>query len=713
MTIQYREVLNPAQYEAVMHGEGPALIIAGAGSGKTRTLVYRVARLVDSGVHPASILLLTFTRRASEEMLNRAAELLDSRCGLVRGGTFHSTANKVLRTFGPEIGIPQDFTILDRSDSEDIISWLRKELELHRRELHFPTKSTLMDLFSAEVNLSRPLDEIVTRRAKHFDRFMEDIMRVRDRYTEFKRQDHLLDYDDLLVFFRTLLQEAEWVRQAVNQRHSHILVDEFQDTNPIQNDLVTLLAGPEKNLVVVGDDCQSIYSFRGARFKNIIEFPLRFPEARIIKLEENYRSTQPVLDAANRIMSEAREKYTKCLFTRRGQGPSPTIWCADSEHQQTLLVAREISDLLEQGYLPEEIAVLFRGSQHSYDLEVELANRELPFVKYGGLKFLEAAHIKDVMAHLRVLANPRDFYSWQRVLMLLEGVGPKRAQKIIGHLKQEQRNHEGLSDFPKADSISGLKDLSKLFEDLSNIRGNPRMQLESTFEYYRPILQDKYDDHHKRVGHLEALLNVAARFSNLREFLSEVTLEPPRTDAPKNRISDSLTLSTVHSAKGLEWRAVFVIWVAEGWFPHARVMEDSEEMEEERRLLYVAVTRAKDRLYLTYPRFAYRPGEGLITVEPSRFLHPLRPCAATQSAPPADKPAAPASVDLERLRGNAVSRKSNGPLRGLRTGRKVRHPSLGSGVVIGMQGEGRVMIQFENTGLTTLELDYAPIELLD
>ncbi len=712
MSIPYDEVLNPAQYEAVMHGGGPALVIAGAGSGKTRTLVYRVARLVDSGVHPASILLLTFTRRASEEMLNRAAELLDSRCGLVQGGTFHSTANRVLRTFGPEIGIPQDFTILDRSDSEEIISWLRKEMELHRRELHFPTKGTLMDLFSAEVNLAEPLEEIAARQGRRLERFMDDILRLRDRYAEYKRLDNLLDYDDLLVFFRKLLQESEWVQRAVNQRHSYVLVDEFQDTNPIQNDLVALLAGPDKNLVVVGDDCQSIYSFRGARFKNIIEFPHRFPETRIIKLEENYRSTQAVLDAANLIMSEARERYTKCLFTRRGQGPSPAIRCTESEHQQTLFVVREISELLEQGYRPDDIAVLFRGSQHSYDLEVELAKREIPFVKYGGLKFLEAAHIKDVMAHLRVLANPRDFYSWQRVLMLLEGVGLKRAQKIIAHLKREERSYEGLATFPKADSISGLKDLSKLLEDLSNIRGNPRAQLERTFEYYRPILQDKYEDHYKRTWHLEALLNVAERFSRLREFLAEVTLEPPRTDAPKSRIPDSLTLSTVHSAKGLEWRAVFVIWVAEGWFPHARVMEESEEMEEERRLLYVAVTRSKERLYLSYPRFAYRPGEGLTAVEPSRFLHPLRPCGSSPQEP-APEPAVGAAKTLHRLRGGSIPAAPSKGRQGFRTGRRVRHPSLGLGVVIGLQGEGKVMVQFENTGLTTLELDYAPIELLD
>jgi len=711
MSINYEKELNPAQLEAVMHGNGPALIVAGAGSGKTRTLVYRVARLVESGVEPSSILLLTFTRRAAEEMLSRAAALLDSRCASVEGGTFHSMANKGLRMYGSEIDIPPDFTILDRADSEDIISWARKDLGLNRRELRFPKKSTLMGAFSQAVNRREELEALVERQSPHLKRFLGDMKRVRTLYEEHKKKNALLDYDDLLEYFLELLRRVEWVRLALNTRYSHVLVDEFQDTNPSQSEAVMYLAGEAQNVVVVGDDSQSIYSFRGARFKNIIDFPLRFPHTRIIKLERNYRSTQPILDAANRIISEAKEKYTKCLYTVRTDGSPPVIWSAENEHHQSVLVANEIEQLLEGDYRPEDIAVLFRGSHHSFDLEVELTNRDLSFVKYGGIKFLEAAHIKDVVSHLRLPANPLDFFSWQRVLLLLDGVGLKRATQAIQCVRESGMGYRALATMPKMGSRPGVKALVQLFEDLSQIRGNPRQQVERVCAYYNPILIEKYDDHPKRARHLEELMSLAERFTRLSDFLAEVTLEPPQSDAHLHGPGGALTLSTIHSAKGLEWKAVFVIWVAEQWFPHSLVGEDSEEMEEERRLLYVAATRAEERLYFSYPRIWYKHGEGLIDVHASRFLRSL-----DGGAPYDCKRHGIVSASKQRESSPRHPALSDGP--GIRatnslTGKRIRHRTFGVGVVVAEQGEDKIMAHFDEKGLVTLKLAYAPIEILD
>ena len=711
MSINYEKELNPAQLDAVMHGTGPALVVAGAGSGKTRTLVYRVARLVESGVEPSSILLLTFTRRAAEEMLSRAAELLDSRCASVEGGTFHSMANKVLRMYGAEISIPSDFTILDRADSEDIISWARKDLELNRRELRFPRKSTLMGLFSQAVNRREDLEAVVERQSSHLKRFLGDMKRVATIYKEHKKKNALLDYDDLLEFFLELLRSVEWVRLALNTRYTHVLVDEFQDTNPSQSETVMYLAGGEQNVVVVGDDSQSIYSFRGARFKNIIDFPVRFPHARIIKLEQNYRSTQPVLDAANRIISEAREKYTKCLYTIRTEGSPPVIWSAENEHHQSVLVANEIEHLLEGDYRPDDIAVLFRGSHHSFDLEVELTNRGLSFVKYGGIKFLEAAHIKDVISHLRLLANPLDFYSWQRVFLLLDGVGLKRATQAIQYIKESGEGYRALTSIPKMGSLPGIKALAELFEDVSRIRGNPRQQLERVCAYYNPMLTEKYDDHPKRTRHLDELMSLAERFSRLRDFLAEVTLEPPQSDEHFLGPGSALTLSTIHSAKGLEWKAVFVIWVAEQWFPHSLVGEDSEEMEEERRLLYVAATRAEERLYFSYPRIWYKPGEGLMDVHASRFLRSLDRGAPADRTRDRMRPAPKRTDRLpsQRVVSEGSGKRANSSL----TGKRIRHRTFGMGTVIAEQGEDKIVAHFNEKGLVTLKLAYAPIEVLD
>jgi DNA helicase-2/ATP-dependent DNA helicase PcrA len=609
-------VLNPQQREAVLHGDGPLLVIAGAGTGKTRTLIYRVARLVETGVPAPSVLLLTFTRRAAEEMLRRASLLLDRRCEKVAGGTFHSFANSLLRRHAGAIGFGENFTILDRSDSENLIGLLRQEIHAAHKTVRFPRKGTLADLVSRAVNRGEDLTTAVERDAPHFLYCLDDILRIHRLYEAAKREQNLMDYDDLLVHLETLLREHEGIRRAVSETYRYILVDEYQDTNRIQAEILRLLAATHDNVMTVGDDSQSIYSFRGARFRNI--------------LEENYRSVQPILDVTNEIIARAAEKFPKRLFTVRGGGERPTILSAPNERIQSAFVADRILELTEEQGIPlREIAVLFRAAYLSFDLEVELAKRHIPYRKYGGYKFLETAHVKDVIAHLRLIENPRDTLSLSRALMLIPGVGRKRSAEI------SRRAHEEASHSPVLSSLAGMKGsegaarLSACLRELTENPSPPAEALARILAYYRPLLEAKYDDYPRRLKDLEHIESLCARHRTLSSFLAEVTLEPPEASvvdivAP-GRDGDTLTLSTIHSAKGLEWKVVFLLWVLDGKIPLARAAEDGEEMEEERRLLYVAATRAKDTLVLTYPVNIYERASGTVLSLPSRFVEDIPP----------------------------------------------------------------------------------------
>ena len=428
LSLNYEQTLNAQQLAAVTAVDGPSLVIAGAGSGKTRVLVYRVAYLIDKGVDPTRILLLTFTRKAAQEMLNRAGLLIGQRSEHVAGGTFHSVANVLLRRHGRPIGIEPGFTILDRGDAEDLISLLRADLSLSEKEKRFPRKATIAEVFSKADNTLQPLEDILLNEYPHFAEHLDDLVKLRKAYESAKRRRQLLDYDDLLVKLRELLSADEAARRAVSSRFQYILVDEYQDTNRLQADVVRKLAATHDNVMVVGDDSQSIYAFRGATFRNIMDFPKLFSGTTVYKLEENYRSTQPVLDLANQIIQGAAEKYTKHLFTRKLDGPLPALVQAGGENVQSRFVAQKILELREEGVPLSEIAVLFRSSFHSFDLEIELSRRDLPFIKRGGFKFIETAHVKDLLAHLRVIENPMDAVSWNRVLLLVGGVGPKKAQ---------------------------------------------------------------------------------------------------------------------------------------------------------------------------------------------------------------------------------------------------------------------------------------------
>jgi ATP-dependent DNA helicase UvrD/PcrA len=641
-SLDYAALLNPAQLEAVTTADGPVLVVAGAGSGKTRTLVFRVARLVESGVDPRAILLLTFTRKAAAEMLRRASSLLDGRCERVAGGTFHSFANSALRRYASHVGLSSSFTILDRGDSEDVIGLLRARLELDKKERRFPRKQTIAEIFSMAVNKGHPVADLVEIEYSHLLDHVEDLVVLRTQYDEYKAEKQLLDYDDLLVVLQRLLEQNPQVRSEVSRRHRYVMVDEYQDTNALQAAIVRLLASEHDNVMAVGDDAQSIYAFRGADFRNIMDFPSLFPDTRVITLEQNYRSTQPILDLTNCIIRQAQERYSKELFTERGGGETPLLVAAYNENLQSRFVCQRILELREDGVPLQEIAVLVRSGFHSFDLELEMARYDIPFVKRGGFKFIETAHIKDALAHLRVVANPRDAVSWYRILLLIEGVGPRSAEEIIVRVLAATDAAEVLAQNPpRASSSTALESLAGLLRRVRDQRAKPADQLDEVLRYYEPVLKRTYrDDYPKRLRDLEQFAAIAARYANLEELLTDMALDPPSDSVGEVlAVEDDeglVTVSTVHSAKGLEWHTVFILWAVDGRFPSVYSMNGPEQLEEERRLLYVAATRAKDNLYVCFPANMYDRAAGMVLSKPSRFLDAvpkklLRPVQVVES----------------------------------------------------------------------------------
>lgn len=624
-TIDYAAELNEAQLHAVLAGDGPVLIIAGAGTGKTRTLVYRVARLVEDGTDPGSILLLTFTRKAAAEMLRRASLLLDGRCESVVGGTFHSFANATLRRFGRPLGLEPNFTILDRGDSEDVIQVLRTAAGLDARDRRFPRKQGIASLLSMAVNKAMSVESLIEAEYTHLAEHTPELVALGESYRAYKRERQLVDYDDLLVLLLELLRDHPEARRQLSGRHQHILVDEYQDTNPHQADIVRLLASEHDNVVAVGDDAQSIYAFRGANFRNIMDFPLRFPGTRIVALEENYRSSQAILDLTNAIIARARERHDKTLFTRRGRGQVPALVVGPNEAYQSHFVCQRVLELREEGVPLSEIAVLVRSGFHSFALEIELARADIPFVKRGGIKFVETAHVKDVTAHVRVVLNPRDSVAWSRILMLLEGIGPRTCEDILDWLHVADDPLLRVAEFPRPALATDLQALSALLLRLRDPQLNPAGMVESILAYYDPILRRVHvDDHPRRRQDLEQFAAMAQRYTEPGRFLADMALEPPAESvrdvvASADDGEERLVVSTIHSAKGLEWHSVFVLWVAEGRFP-SQYSTDDDAIEEERRLMYVATTRARDYLYLSYPLNMFDRQQGTIIGKPSRFI---------------------------------------------------------------------------------------------
>ena len=622
--IRYETALNASQLEAVTHTSGPLLVIAGAGSGKTRTLTYRAAYLVEKGVSPAAILLLTFTRKASQEMLRRATQLLDDRCEKISGGTFHSFANATLRKYASHLGLDPAFGILDRVDSENLIGILRKEMQPETKHRSFPRKKTLADIFSRAVNKGLTIEEIIDIDYPHFASYLAVIEQLHHNFETRKHEHHFLDYDDLLVFLNQLLSSQPEIRDHISSSYQYLMVDEYQDTNKIQAEILYRLTNVNKNIMVVGDDAQSIYAFRGANFRNIIDFPKMFPGTRMVALEENYRSVQPILTLTNVIISRAKEKYTKNLFTRKSGGTTPVMVNAEDEYSQSRFVIDQIKNLQHQGIALNEIAVLFRASFHSFDLEIELSREGIAFVKMGGFKFVESAHIKDVLAHMRVMANVYDRISWYRILLLIEKIGPKSAQKIFETIIKEKSGYTGLLSA----GIDRIKGLDRLMDLFSTLDAHPMSIAEigkTIIDYYLPILKETYDDHPRRTRDLEHLTEIMDRYKSLDQFLTDMALEPPNVSFENSLYNsdstpDRLILSTIHSAKGLEWHTVFVIWALDGRFPSVHTLHKEEELEEELRLMYVAATRAKEKLFFTYPGNVYDRSTGLILNRPSRYL---------------------------------------------------------------------------------------------
>lgn len=628
-TINYQEELNTSQFEAASAVNECYLIIAGAGTGKTRTLVYRVARLIELGHDPNSILLLTFTRKAANEMMKRASMLLDERCSKIRGGTFHSFANLTLRKYAKVIGLDSSFTILDQGDSADVINLIRSQDGFITKEKRFPNKQTLNKVFSLSVNTGKKVEEIIENDYPHFLPLLDKILEINKIFTEYKRRNNLLDYDDLLVYLREFLNKGGPAVKALLSEIKFVMVDEYQDTNHLQSEIVKGLSQYSKNVMVVGDDSQSIYSFRGADFHNIMEFPKLFDDVKIIKLEENYRSVQSILDFANRINDAAIEKYKKDLYSRRGSGTLPNIVAASTENLQSKFIVEKILDLREEGVSLKDIAVLFRSSFFSFDLELELAKANIPFQKFGGMKFVETAHVKDVMAFLRIVVNPKDVISWYRVLLLHEGVGPKTAQRILDELATSRITIKAEPDQQNEFKHHKLGPLFYLLYELQKKNLLPSEMVQKVYDYYWNLFKANYDDWNKRKKDLEIFQNIVENYTSVDTLLSDMAIEPiiesvVDVDAT-DKEEEYVTLSTIHSAKGLEWHSVFIIHAVEGYFPSARSIESLETLEEERRLMYVASTRAKNNLFVTYPMNLYDREAGITLSKPSRFISDITP----------------------------------------------------------------------------------------
>ena len=714
MTAVNLDELNEPQYEAVTTTEGPVLVIAGAGSGKTRTLVYRVAHLIERGVAPESILLLTFTRKASQEMLWRAGILLNDTCNRVVGGTFHGVANRLLRRHGGELGFGSSFTIIDRADAEGIINLLKASLGLGKGDRRFPSKRAIINMISGSVNKSIDLEDLVQEQYSHLSDHLEEILQLQKYYGEFKFDHGLMDYDDLLVNWKRLLIESPAARDEICGHFNYIMVDEYQDTNLIQADIIRNLAHDHENVMVVGDDSQSIYSFRGADFYNIMRFPKVFEHTRIIKLEENYRSTQPILSLTNEIIRNAEEKYTKTLFTSIEGDILPKLYVARNESDEAAFIVKTIRNLESLGVALENIAVLFRSGFHSYKLEMALAAESIDFEKRGGLKLTESAHMKDVLAFLRVLVNSRDNLSWNRILLQLDKVGPKTAQKITGFISSAADPFLALPDYPAGKTWkASFTRLVELIHDLLSGNQAPSALYERVLAYYTPIFYELYaDDYPKRQKDLDQLGAIMKEYDDLQAFIDDTTLDPPETAGTDDDVR-RLVLSTIHSSKGLEFDAVFIIGLAEGRFPHGSAGFGGQ-WEEERRLLYVAATRARKYLYLSYPRqlmghdrqfsfaqmspFLLELSSGLYQKIDSASFSPDYSTSRFSDKPPARKKTVRKGVRKLKMSDFSV-------------GCKVEHPFFGTGSVKKLLDSKSLNVLFDRHGLKTLHLDYAKLKI--
>lgn len=615
MNQNWLKELNPQQLEAVSHIDGPLLVIAGAGSGKTKTLAYRVANLISKGVSPERILLLTFTRRASKEMLARASEALGSDNSLttqVWGGTFHAIANRLLRIYSKSVGLPPEFTIIDQSDAEDMLDVIRQK-KIDSQKGRFPRKGTILAIYSRKMNSGEDLEIVIKKQFPWCQKWTSQLKGIYKEYVNIKQQQNILDYDDLLLYWYYLLEDPG-ASDVIASRFDHILVDEYQDTNKLQSDILLGMRKNNKNIMVVGDDAQSIYSFRAATVQNILQFPALFPGTCKVTLEQNYRSTEPILNTTNNLISQSRQRFAKNLFSTRKGGTVPQIiTCKDEDHESGMIIEKILAHY-EQGIALNRQAVLFRSSSHSASLELALMKKEIPFHKYGGLKFLDAAHVKDFLSIVRILENPKDEIAWFRILKLLDGVGPATAASIYNHYKLQNFSVDSLSTVPAPKNIvQELLRFRKLIIDISGKDDLPLgSQLELMSTFYMPLLEDNYENPVPRKNDIEHMVELSKGYRSRSQFLTDLILDPPASTSdlagPSQKDEDYLVLSTIHSAKGLEWDAVYLIHAADGCIPSDMSTDSDDNIEEELRLAYVAMTRARDYLYVSWPmRFYSRP----------------------------------------------------------------------------------------------------------
>jgi DNA helicase-2/ATP-dependent DNA helicase PcrA len=657
LNIDYARELNEQQLAAVTAPPGPALVIAGAGSGKTRTLTYRVAYLIEQGIPPERILLLTFTNKAAGEMMRRVSDLLGHELRALWGGTFHSIGARILRLHADTLGYQKDFTILDRDDAKDLIKACMADAKIDKKDKHFPKPDVLNEIFSLAANTHKTVEELVDGQFSYFSQFAAEIADQQKRYHARKRATNGMDFDDLLALWLKLLQEHADIREHYQRRFQFILVDEYQDTNKLQGDLIDLLAARHHNVTVVGDDAQSIYAWRGANFANILDFPKRYPGAKVFKIETNYRSTPEILNVANAAIAANVNQFAKELSPARKSGVKPALVQCHDAGQQAAFIAQRALELREEGVSLNNICVLYRSHFHALELQLELTRQQIPFSITSGIRFFEQAHIKDATAYLKFVANPRDEVSFKRLVQLIPGIGGKGAEKLFHQFQSRSRGDEAQTESGKRKAESGdeletphvvsckiaaalqtctkavpkkaavawaqfVATISQL-EDESTRRNAAKMLRLIMDAGYDDYLKETYDNYERRLDEIQQLAEFAFQFGSVEEFLTQLALltNVEAEDDPADD-TEKIKLSTIHQAKGLEFEVVFVIMLCDGLFPSARSTESNDGEEEERRLFYVSITRAKNELYLTYPNM--RGGFGASGVDtyqsPSRFL---------------------------------------------------------------------------------------------
>lgn len=647
LQVDYAGELNAQQFAAVTAPPGPSLVIAGAGSGKTRTLTYRVGFLLEQGIPPDRILLLTFTNKAAREMMRRVSELLGQDLPALWGGTFHSIGNRILRAHANLLGYQRDFTIMDREDAKDLINACVSEAEIDVKATRFPKADVLSDIFSLALNTRKTIEQVLATEYGYFEELAPQIADIEQRYAIRKRAANGMDFDDLLHLWLKLLRENAAVCEQYQRRFQFILVDEYQDTNQLQSELIDLLAARHHNVMVVGDDAQSIYAWRGANFQNILKFPERHPNAQVYKIETNYRSTPEILQLANAAIAANIGQFRKELVPAKKSGAKPVLVTCMTASEQAAFVAQRILELREEGTNMNEMAVLYRSHFHALELQLELTKRNIPFNITSGIRFFEQAHIKDATAYLKFVTNPRDEIAFKRMVQLLQGIGGKGADKLWlafsaaykpAPVPAQTENVDAAtrsplaaamqasaSSVPKKAAVAWAQLVATISQlETPPVRGNSGKTLRLVVEAgYDEYLQENFPNYRNRLDDIEQLAIFAQQFPTVEDFLTQLALLSnleAEADKPADNDTEMVRLSSIHQAKGLEFDVVFLIMLCDGLFPAARSLDTPEGEEEERRLLYVAITRARNELYLSYPLMRMMPGSSEGMQQPSRFL---------------------------------------------------------------------------------------------